>query len=78
MSMMRQYETFELTFQGPVLADAWAQIDLNAEFICDDTIKIVKGFYDGEGRYIVRFLPEIPGLWKWKITGCAEAEGEET
>ncbi len=78
MSRMRQYETFELTFQGPTLADTWAQIDLTAAFSCGDTVKTVKGFYDGEGRYIVRFLPEIPGLWKWKITGCVEAEGEET
>ena len=75
---MQQYETFELIFPGVPLTDAWAQIDLTAVFSCGDTVKTIKGFYDGEGRYIVRFLPEIPGLWKWKITGCAEAEGEET
>ena len=74
---MRQYETFELIFQNAVLADAWAQIDLNAVFACGDTVKTVKGFYDGDGRYIVRFLPETPGVWKWKVTGCVEAEGEE-
>lgn len=73
---MRQYETFELTFQGPVLADAWAQIDLTAEFSCGDTVKTVRGFYDGDGRYIVRFLPEQTGTWRWKVTGCVEAEGE--
>ena len=74
---MRQYETFELTFQGDTLSENWAQIDLTAEFTCWDITKTVRGFYDGEGRYIVRFLPEQAGTWHWKVTGCVEAEGEE-
>ena len=75
---MRKYETFELVFRGTQLTDAWAQIDLQAEFTCGDTVKTVKGFYDGDGQYIVRFLPEQTGNWHWKVTGCMEAEGEET
>lgn len=58
---MRQYEMFELVFNGPVLEDNWAQIDLTAEFSCGNERKTVRGFYDGDGRYVVRFLPEIPG-----------------
>ena len=73
---MRQYETYELTFTGAVPADAWAQVNLNAEFSCGNTVKTVKGFYDGNSRYVVRFLPEQEGTWHWKITGCMEAEGE--
>ena len=75
---MRQYETFEMTFQGAVLTDAWAQIDLRAEFTCGDTVQTVKGFYDGDGRYVVRFLPQKAGTWHWKVSGCITAEGEET
>ena len=74
---MRQYEPFELSFSGPSLTDRWAQIDLNAEFSCGDTVKAMKGFYDGDGRYVVRFLPEQPGAWRWRVSGCVEAEGEE-
>ena len=58
---MKQYEMFELVFPGEALTDRWAQIDLTAEFSCGDTVKTVKGFYDGEGRYVIRFLPEIAG-----------------
>ena len=74
---VRQYETFELSFSGAPLTDAWAQIDLQATFSCGDTVRTVKGFYDGDGRYIIRFLPEQAGTWRWKVTGCVEAEGEE-
>lgn len=75
---MRQYEPFELSFSGPVRTEGWAQIDLYAEFCCGDIVKTVKGFYDGGGRYAVRFLPERAGAWRWRVSGCVEAEGEET
>ena len=74
---MRQYETFELVFSGEKLEDRWAQIDLTAEFSCGDERRTVRGFYDGEGRYIVRFLPETPGEWHWRVRGAVSGEGTE-
>ena len=74
---MKQYAMSELVFPGEALTDNWAQIDLAAEFACGDTVKTVKGFYGGEGRYIVRFLPETVGEWHWKVTGAVNAEGTE-
>ena len=74
---MKQYEMFELIFPGEALTDRWAQIDLTAEFSCGKVCKTVKGFYDGEGRYIVRFLPETAGEWQWKVSGAVNAEGTE-
>ena len=56
---MRQYETFELTFRGDMLTEAYAQIPLTAEFICKEEHKTIKGFYDGDGIYKVRFLPRF-------------------
>ncbi len=74
---MKQYQMFELVFPGEALTDHWARIDMTAEFASGDTVKSVKGFYDGDGRYIVRFLPEIPGEWHWKVTGAVNGEGTE-
>ena len=74
---MKQYEMFELIFPGEALTDRWAQIDLTADFSCGKVCKTVKGFYDGEGRYIVRFLPETAGEWQWKVSGAVSAEGTE-
>ena len=75
---MRQHEMFELVFSGETRTDHWAQIDLTAEFACGDTVKTVRGFYDGEGRYVVRFLPETAGEWRWKVCGAVNAEGTES
>lgn len=74
---MKQYEMFELVFSGEARTDNWAQIDLTAKFTCGGKHKAVKGFYDGEGRYVVRFFPEIPGEWHWRVTGAVNAEGTE-
>ena len=74
---MKQFEMFELVFSGETLTDNWAQIGLTANFFCGDTVKTVKGFYDGDGRYAVRFLPEMAGVWHWKVSGAVNAEGTE-
>ena len=77
---MKQYETFELRFGGEVLPDAWAQIDLTATFSCAQESLTVKGFYDGEsdgrGAYVVRFLPQYAGVYRYQVRGAVTAEGE--
>ena len=74
---MKQYETFELRFDGEKLADSWAGIDLTAVFACEGETKTVKGFYDGDGKYAVRFLPEHPGEYTWQVTGAVNGSGKE-
>ncbi len=73
---MRQYEMFELSFQGAQPEGSFADIDLEAVFCCGGEEKVVKGFYAGDGVYKVRFLPEKAGSYSWKVTGVAEQEGE--
>ena len=74
---MRQYETFEITLQGPEPASDLAQIDLKAVFTFDEETIDVKGFYAGNGCYKVRFLPRKAGVYHWQVTGILQAEGEE-
>ncbi|MBR6028666.1 MAG: DUF5060 domain-containing protein [Clostridia bacterium] len=74
---MRQYETFELRFAGPVLTENWADIDLQADFTCEGRTVTVPGFYDGDGVWTVRFLPDRPGRWQWRTRGELSFSGEE-
>ena len=76
--MMRQYETFEICFTGPEPQEGWAQPDLAASFSRADRAVTVKGFYDGEGQYVVRFLPDAPGEYAWQVRGVVNADGRET
>ena len=67
-----------LQFAGEVLTADYADVPVFAEFTCDGETKSVRGFYDGEGMYKVRFLPEKPGEYTWKASGAVNAEGNET
>ena len=75
---MRQYETFELRFSGEVLRENWASADIAAAFTRGNETTAVKGFYDGDGQYAVRFLPMKPGEYTWQVSGAIQAQGRET
>ena len=75
---MRQYETFEMRFKGEEPAGSRAGIDLTATFTLDGESRTVKGFYDGEGQYVIRFLPEKAGTYAWQTNGAIRAKDTET
>ena len=71
---MRQYELFELRMQGPVLTENWAQAEVTAVFEQNGEKTEVKGFYDGDGVYRVRFLPLHTGTCHYRVTGAVSLE----
>lgn len=75
---MKQYEMFELSFQGPEPGEDQVAVNLTAEFIVDGKSCTVRGFYAGEGTYKVRFLPLKAGWCTYQVRGIAELSGEET
>ncbi|MDE7312768.1 MAG: DUF4038 domain-containing protein [Eubacterium sp.] len=72
---MKQYETVELTFHGPIFEGRCVDIDFNAAFSGNGQEQNVKGFYAGNGIYQVRFLPKSAGTYTYRLTGCIEEEG---
>lgn len=74
---MKQYETFELSFEGEEPKGSFALADIKAVFTLGDESKTVNGFYDGKGIYKVRFLPAKLGTYSWKVSGVVSAEGIE-
>lgn len=74
---MRQYEMFELSYTGEILAHGHANIDLAADFMKDGKKTTVKGFYDGDGVYKIRFLPEETGNYTYTVYGIFSGQGSE-
>lgn len=74
---MIQNKMFELVFQGEKPDSSEALADIKAVFTNGNSSQSVKGFYDGNGTYKVRFLPREAGVYSWKVTGAVEAEGQE-
>lgn len=74
---MRQYETFELSFQGQEPTGSQADVDLQGEFTRENETERVEGFYAGGGIYKVRFYPRKPGVYRWRVSGAVDGEGQE-
>ena len=73
---IRKYERFELDLTGPEAGNPFVDIALRADFTDGNDTFSAGGFYDGEGRYKIRFMPASEGLWTFKtISNAAELDG---
>ena len=61
-----QYEIFELILTGPSAGNPFLDSRVEATFTLGNRTISVEGFYDGRTTYKVRFIPDIPGQWKFK------------
>lgn len=73
---MKLHKMLELCFTASAPSHSFAQVELNAEFSCQGKNWRVKGFYDGNDTYKVRFTPELTGNWTWKVWGLVNDCGE--
>lgn len=65
--------TLEILLEGPSHANPFTDVELHAFFQLDDKEVRVGGFYDGDGRYLIRFLPELPGTWRFRTVSTARS-----
>ena len=72
------WDRFEVSLSGPQTGNPFNDISLTAEFT-NGTDKIkVDGFYDGAGKYKLRFMPQKAGEWKYKTTSNNKALNGKT
>ena len=60
-----QWEVFEVTRNGPSGGNPFAETSFSAEFRTGSRAVHVTGFYDGDGTYAVRFMPDMQGDWSY-------------
>jgi len=64
-TQVEQYSVFELELKGPSAGNPFTGVKLSAEFRLMNRSLICEGFYDGDGIYRVRFMPDEPGNWTY-------------
>ena len=62
---VEQWGIFELALPGPAQGNPFVDVNFSARFVQGDAVFTVPGFYDGDGIYRVRFMPEKRGDWKY-------------
>jgi hypothetical protein len=66
-----QWEVFEPTFPGPASGNPFTDVRLSATFSLGHRAVSLDGFYDGEGCYKLRFMPDTVGEWSF-VTQSSE------
>lgn len=76
METVEQWNVFEVALKGPAEGNPFIEVRLTGVFTDGVRTVEVAGFYDGDGAYRVRFMPDRPGEWKyetksnrWPLTG---------
>lgn len=62
---VEQWGVFELSLTGPAEGNPFAEVELHAEFVSEQSRVRVRGFYDGGGTYRIRFMPPRTGSWRY-------------
>ena len=62
---VEQFTVFELEFKGPSSGNPFSEVYLSAEFHHLNRTLFCEGFYDGDGIYKIRFMPDEPGDWSY-------------
>jgi hypothetical protein len=62
-AQVERWGVFELSLEGPDVDDAYVSMNLGATFANGEKKIAMPGFYDGDGKYKVRFSPSSLGRW---------------
>jgi hypothetical protein len=65
-SPVEKWDIFELTLKGPSTGNPFTEVELRATFTNGSEKENIKGFYDGDGVYKIRFMPSKEGIWNYK------------
>jgi hypothetical protein len=69
---IEQWGMFELELLGPSAGNPFKEVTLSARFTLQHRSMLVTGFYDGDGVYRVRFMPDSVGRWSYVTESSAE------
>jgi len=77
MDRVERWEIAEFTFRGPDGGNPYLEVEFGARFEYRHRTVQVDGFYDGEGVYRVRFMPDRDGEWRYTtFSNCPELDGK--
>lgn len=62
---IEMWDYYEITLVGPKNGIPFVDVQIEATFNSGNSIKTVKGFYNGNGIYKIRYMPEKTGTWKY-------------
>src|SRR6266566_6066425 len=62
---VEQWGIFELALRGSAEGNPYRDVEFTAQFAYKHRMIEVDGFYDGDGVYRIRFMPDREGTWRY-------------
>jgi hypothetical protein len=79
---VERWGLYEVALKGPSTGNPFLEVQFGAHFRFRNRVVDVEGFYDGEGSYKVRFMPDEVGEWSYatysNFAGLAGKSGSVT
>src|SRR3954452_15379134 len=73
-----QWGVCEITLPGPAAGNPFVDVSLSARFTHGGRAVTAPGFYDGDGTYKVRFMPDRAGDWRYETASNVPALAGKT
>jgi hypothetical protein len=73
LQQIERWGLFELALEGPAEGNPFLDVEFRAHFQYQHRVIPVDGFYDGQGTYRVRFMPDVEGDWCYETVSNAPA-----
>lgn len=61
-----KWDFFELRLEGPSSGNPFVDVEWSAQFVCGNRKLLAEGFYDGDGWYAIRLMPDMEGEWRYE------------
>lgn len=74
MQTTEKWGIFEVALKGKTTGNPFTDYTIQGEFTGKNEKVKVYGFYDGDGRYIVRFMPSFEGEYSYRVYGSFSEE----
>jgi hypothetical protein len=68
-----RWDHHEINLSGPTTGNPFMDVTLSATFRNQNRSITVAGFYDGDGSYKIRFMPDDLGAWSWTTKSNQQA-----
>lgn len=65
-TLIEQWGLFELALKGSSQGNPYMEVEFSTRFCQGEKSIQAAGFYDGEGIYRVRFMPDSQGVWSYQ------------
>jgi hypothetical protein len=75
---IQKWDYVEIELEGPDTGNPFTDIEVTGRFSIGNRTVSVDGFYDGNGIYKIRFMPDRTGIWNYRAAGNAAELNEKT